>query len=237
MSNSKEDEKISVAEAVRIIVSSNLPLLECLRAGVVNYTWASEKIMSDVIKLTGKRKVSLDAIKAALIRYQQELESEGKAELERVASIIARSTIELQNDISVITVRKFAIERHIDDIFSLASEARFFNLTQGRKSYTITISSEDTEKILSKIGEEELLELLNNQAAIVLISPQEITATPGVISFVSRTLFVRGINITQIISCYTDTIIVVRKHQAVDALKALEESINACRRCSSTSTF
>uniref|UniRef100_A0A7J3ZN36 ACT domain-containing protein n=1 Tax=Fervidicoccus fontis TaxID=683846 RepID=A0A7J3ZN36_9CREN len=235
-SGKKSSEKISVAEAVRIIVSTSLPLQECLRAGVVNYTWASEKIMSNIAKLTGKKKVSIDAVKAALIRYQQELESEGRAELERVSSIIAKSTIELQNDISVLTVRKFAIERHIAEIFSVASEARFFNLTQGRKTYTITISSEDAGRILSKIGKEDLLELLNDQAAIVLISPQEITVTPGVVSFVSRTLFVRGINITQIISCHTDTIIVVRKQQAVDALKALEEGIEACRKCGGTST-
>lgn len=226
----KSEEKMSVAEAVRAVLSSSPALLECLRAGVVNYTWASEKILGDVSKLLGKKKVSIDAVKAALIRYQQELEAEGKALLESVAKVMARSTLELQNDISLVTVKKFAVERHAGEILSLAAEARFFHVAQGKRTYTITVSSEDVEKILAKVSKEDVLELLGDQAAIVIISPYEIVHTPGVVSYVARALFVRGINITQIISSYTDTIIIVSKKQATEALEALESSIESCRK-------
>ncbi len=226
----KGDDQISVAEAVRTIVSSNLSLLNCLREGIVNYTWLSEKIKDDVAKLTGRKKVNIDAIKAALIRFQEELGKEYETQEHDIAKVLYRSTVELQNDITIITVKKSLIERIFKDIFELAGEARFFNLTQGKKTYTIVISSEDVPQLLDKIDPKNVLDKVDNQSAIVLISPYEIMTTPGFIGYLTRVLYTGGINITQVISCYTDTIIILDSKQSVKALEIIQRSIEYSRK-------
>lgn len=225
-----EEERITVADAVRIAVSGKAPFLECLREGVVNYTWLAERIMSEVERLVEKRRVSIDAIKAALIRFQQALQEEGERVRTTVCDVVARSTIELQNDISVVTFRKEAFERKTEQIFRVASEARFFNLNQGKRVYTVVISSENVSPLLSGLDARDVLDRIDDQAAIVMISPYEIVKTPGVVSFITRLLYVNGVNITQLNSSHTDTIIIVPKELSLKAYEVLKRAIEEFRR-------
>lgn len=226
---SEQEEKITVADAVRIAVTNRASYLECLRDGIVNYTWLAEKIMKNVEKITKKKRVNIDAVKAALIRFQQDLQQEEKTQAKTVGYVISKSTIELQNDISVITIKKEVIERKFDQLFKLAGEARFFNLNQGKKVYTIIISSEDVQSLLSLVDQKEIMDRLDEQSAIVIISPYEIVTTPGVVSFISRLLYINGINITQLNSSYTDTIIILPKEQALKAYEIIRETIEEFR--------
>lgn len=226
---SEQEEKITVADAVRIAVTNRASYLECLRDGIVNYTWLAEKIMKNVEKITKKKRVNIDAVKAALIRFQQDLQQEEKTQAKTVGYVISKSTMELQNDISVITIKKEVIERKFDQLFKLAGEARFFNLNQGKKVYTIIISSEDAQGLLSLVDQKEIMDRLDEQSAIVIISPYEIVTTPGVVSFISRLLYINGINITQLNSSYTDTIIILPKEQALKAYEIIRETIEEFR--------
>ncbi len=226
----KEDrEEVSIAEAVRIIVNQKQALLECLSKKIVNYTWAAQQLLEDVKKITGKKRVGIDAVKAALIRMEQELSREEKAIKERTGCIMANSTLELQDDISVLTMRKYVVEKNIEDILGAAGKARFFNFSQGSRTYTIVVSSESLESIENIAGREGVLDKVSNQSAIVIISPYEIMSTPGVVSYITRLLFQAGVNITQIISCYTDTIIIVSKKDSLKALAVLQEAIERSR--------
>lgn len=233
---SEDEEKITVADAVRIAVTNKASYLECLRDGVVNYTWLAEKIMNDVERITKKKKVNIDAVKAALIRFQQDLQQEETTQRTTVGYIISKSTTELQNDISVITMKKEVVERKFEQLFKLAGEARFFNLNQGKKVYTIVISSEDVSELLRVFDEKEVLDKLDNQSAIIIISPYEIVNTPGVVSFITRLLYVNGVNITQLNSSYTDTILILPKEQALKAYHILEETIEEFRSMIKTPT-
>lgn len=231
----KEDkEQISVAEAVRTIVSNDMSLLNCLREGVVNYTWLSERIKDDVARLTGRKKINIDAIKAALIRFQEDLQREFEEQQKTVARVLSKSTVELQNDITIITVKKTVLEKLFKEIFELASEARFFNLTQGKKTYTLVISTEDVPLLFEKLDKRSVLDKVDNQSAIVIISPYEIMTTPGFIGYLTRILYNGGINISQVISCYTDTIIILDSKQSVRALEIIQKSIEYSRRLMET---
>ena len=54
---------------------------------------------------------------------------------------------------------------------------------------------------------------------IVIHSPEELEATPGVVAFLTTLLAEQNVNIIEFISCWTETIIVVEKK---DSLKAYE---------------
>lgn len=230
----EDEEKITVADAVRVAVTNKASYLECLRDGIVNYTWLAEKIMSDVERITKKKKVNIDAVKAALIRFQQDLQQEELEQKKTVGHVISKSTTELQNDISVITMKKEVVERKFDQLFKLASEARFFNLNQGKKVYTIVISSEDVPELLRIFDDKEVLDKLDDQSAIIIISPYEIVNTPGVVSFITRLLYVNGVNLTQLNSSYTDTILILPKDQALKAYNILRETIEDFRQIMKT---
>jgi len=229
-----EEAKVTVADAVRIAVTNRASYLECLRDGIVNYTWLAEKIMKDVESITKRKKVNIDAVKAALIRFQQDLQQEEAAQRSSVGLVMSKSTIELQNDISVVTMKKEVVEKRLDQLFQLAREARFFNLNQGKRVYTIVISSEDAGELLKLFGPGEVLDRIDNQSAIVIISPYEIVTTPGVVSFITRLLYINGVNLIQLNSSYTDTILIVPKEQSLKAYEIIRESIEEFREMSSS---
>lgn len=224
-----DDQKISVAEAVRFVVSKNQSLIECLSEGLVNYTWLAEKIANEVARVAGRRRVNLDAIKAALIRYEEELKKEKSALMKSVGKVLAKSTLELQNDIVVLTVKKYTVERKLNEILEVASHSRFFNFTQGKKSYTFVISEEDESSVEKMIDKEDILDKVGRQSALIMISPYDIMFTPGVVNFLTRLMYLSNINITQIMSCYTDTILIISKDDSVKAFKLLQDVIEQQR--------
>jgi aspartokinase len=59
----------------------------------------------------------------------------------------------------------------------------------------------------------------DNCTMIVMHSPEELEATPGVVAFLTALLAEQNVNIIEFISCWTETIIVVEKK---DSLKAYE---------------
>ena len=63
----------------------------------------------------------------------------------------------------------------------------------------------------------------DNCTMIVMHSPEELEATPGVIAFLTTLLAEQNVNIIEFISCWTETIIVVKKK---DSLKAYEVMSN-----------
>jgi aspartokinase len=63
----------------------------------------------------------------------------------------------------------------------------------------------------------------DNCTMIVVHSPEELEATPGVVAFLATLLAEQNVNIVEFISCWTETIIVVEKK---DSLKTYETLTN-----------
>ena len=141
---------------------------------------------------------------------------------------MAGTVIELQTDLRVITAEKTAVLSSIRHISSHAETARFFQLTQGVGTFTLVISREEADAII-EILTPHIVESISDQTAIVLISPQEIITTPGVISYITGALSSMGINITQVISCHKDTIYVLDRENAPAAYRLLEDIILSMR--------
>jgi hypothetical protein len=61
--------------------------------------------------------------------------------------------------------------------------------------------------------------ICENCTAIIITSPKNLEVTPGVVAFLTALLSGQNINMIEFISCYTETIIVVER---VDAMKSYE---------------
>ncbi len=216
----------SIAEVVRRIITSRPILLDFICMDVVNYSALARKIREEVSSLLGKN-VSVDAIKMALIRFAEKACPNREEMISKVKRVIERSSIELKSDIAVVTIRKEAVLINIDGIARLAARARFFQMAQGLRSFTIALSKEDLPDLIALVGKESVEDLQLNQVALLIVSPTEIISTPGVIAYITNLMAFNGINITHIVSCYRDTIIVVKREDALRAYEVIERALKS----------
>ncbi len=218
---------MSVSKHVREVVLTRPAIRDCLAHGVINYSALSRLIQEDLNNM-GIR-ASVGAIKMALIRFSSDIRRKGKIE-ERIRRVIAESVLELQTDLGVITVRRSAVEQRIDDLIGLMERARFFQMTQGLDTFSIVVASELLPRILSIFPKRLIVSTLSDQTALVMVSPEDIVVTPGVLELVLYTLSSNGINVTQVISCYKDTVLIFDRSDASTAYKLLEDLILTTRR-------
>lgn len=219
--------RISVASVVRGIVLSKPFLRECLAEGIINYSALSRAISED-LRVRGVE-ASHAAVKMALIRVRSEIIEESKKLERKLKRVLGSTVLQLQSDLTVFTVKKHNIVPKLPEIIKSMEIARFFQVLQGINTFTFIVSREDIDRLTSNINKDDVIETLENQSAIVLVSPREIVETPGIVAFISSILYENDINITQVVSCYNDTIILVESTKAWEAFRVLETLIKSMR--------
>lgn len=221
--------ELTIAKVVRDVVNMHPSLIDCLRDGNLNYTATAKMLKNEVSKIMGIN-VEVEAIKMALIRYGEELKKDLNRIERDVCKVLAESTLQMRNDVVVMTLKWENISGKLDSIMRIFSGSRFLQITQGINTFTIVFEKKIEKDLISIIGERNVNNIIRNQSAIILLSPEEIISTPGVIAYITWLLSKEGINITQIISCHLDTIFIISQEQALKAYKILEDSINNLRR-------
>ena len=218
-----------VSEAVRRIVEADPWLRECIVKSVVNYSELARKLAPLVQSMVGE-KVSVDAIKMALIRYAEKLRGDSGGLMEGVYRVLARSALEVRTSIAVVTMRLDALGKVAKLISELAGSARFTALMHSVSSVTLIIDEEHLNYVLSVVSSDEVVSLLRDQVAVVIVSPPDVISTPGFVAYIAALLARSGVNITQIESCHTDTILIVGKDDARKAFDLLTEAIEAAKQ-------
>jgi len=189
---------MSVAQRARNYLKNKPYLLEALEKGIVN--------LSELARLIQKELGTNDssAIKAALRRYSEELQKHKQKREEKVILLLKRSSIAVYDRKSVMITSKE------------------LNSKTGMKVDLL-------DKFVYLIDRSDLPERINalmkhdNCTMIVVHSPEELEATPGVVAFIATLLAEQSVNIVEFISCWTETIIVIEKK---DSLKVYETLSN-----------
>ncbi|AHF79888.1 ACT domain-containing protein [Thermococcus paralvinellae] len=222
-----QKDKPSITKVVKDLIMSKPAIRECMILDIVNYSALARLLLEELE--SRDIKTSVGAVKMALIRLGGELKKERESLERQIKNVIAGTVIELQSDLVVVTVEKRILLNKIERLSKVMEKARFFQLTQGVETFTIVVSSEEKEEII-KILEESVVDIIEEQTAIILISPEEIIETPGIVAFVTSALSSNGVNITQVISCHKDTIFVLDRRDAPKAYQILEELILKMRK-------
>lgn len=187
-------ETVTIAQEVRNYLKNRPYVLEALEKGIVNLSELSRQIQKE-LKIK-----NIVAIKAALRRFSEELQKHKHKREERVLKILRKSTITLHDGNSVVITSK---PLETEDKIKVNLGGEFVYLTDKNN--------------LGKIN--GVLQKHEDCVMIVIHSPAELEATPGVVAFLTSLLAEQNINIIEFISCWTDTIIVVEKK---DRLKTYE---------------
>jgi len=217
--------EISIAEVTKNVIIRHPSIMDCIKMDIVNYSSLASKIKSEVEEAIQRKNVREEAIKVALIRFSQEISEKEKILEEKISWLLRNSTIELKSDIAVITVKQTALINRLDEIMKIAAKSRFFQLSQGTRTFTISFDKKILNELIREVGEENIEKFLDEQSAIILISPVEVIEVPGFVSYVTTQLAWNGVNITQIISCYEDTILIVDRRDAPKAYNVIEGMI------------
>jgi len=208
-------------------------MIDALKQNVINYKALAENIYDDVKVLLQKKDsepISLDSIQTALIRYADDLKKEKDLLEEKISKILAKTVLELKNDLVVFTISEEALLRCREDVFNLVKNARFFHLIQGNNTFTIIADQSLEGRMLALFTAKSVIQSIKNQSGIILISPEEIVEVPGVVSYLHGLLAYKNINVTQSISCYKDTILIVNRAEALDAYALIENQILLFRK-------
>ena len=221
-------DKNSTMRILRKVLNRHPSILDAIKLRIVNYTEVARFLRREIELEMGKR-VSVDAIRMGLMRYLEKLTSHMRLYEDKVMEILAKSSIELKSDIVVATFDERDLWSSIPKIIDRIGEYRFFQFTQGIGQVTLVVDRESYPKILQIVGREGLLNLVLDQSAVVLTSPEEIMSTPGVIAYITSLLWRNGINITQVISCHVDTIFVLSREEAIKTYSLLEDLIQFLR--------
>ena len=185
---------MTIAQNVRNHLRNKPYLLEALEKGIVNLSELSRQIQEE-LKIE-----NMSAVKAALRRFSEELQKHKQKREEKVLQVLKRSVMAVYDRKSVIITPN-----------EIATQTGMKVDLLGKVVYLLDRS--DLPKRVSALVKHD------NCTMIVVHSPEELEATPGVVAFLTTLLAEQNVNIIEFISCWTETIIVVEKK---DSLKTYE---------------
>jgi aspartokinase len=216
--------KKSITSAVKEIVSGDLSFQDSLQRKYCNISALARIIKPQVDQLLN-RETSIESVITALKRTRIFYEIPEWS----ITSILANSTLSVKTDVAKLSTTKQG--KTLERVAALTRNAKHF-ITISESIFSITLIFDNIllEEVKSMFAYYDILETEPDLAAIIIHSPEQIIKTPGcAISFYNQ-LARLYINIEDTVSCYTDTIVLVRMKDAGKAFSVLTELISNARK-------
>ncbi|MBI1972095.1 MAG: hypothetical protein HYS53_02230 [Candidatus Aenigmarchaeota archaeon] len=183
---------------VRLYIENHPFVSNMLAAGIVNYSALARKMQKEIGG-------SVETIKVAIARESRNAVKFRGYDESRVVELLKKSRISIQDKTAVvISENKLNIPRLI------ASEITENNV------YIVDQTKLD-------ITEAKHVKISKDLVALIINSPEKIEHTPGVIAFLTQFFASKGVNIRELISCYTDTVIVLDQKNGAKVFSLLQE--------------
>jgi hypothetical protein len=180
---------------------------DCIKKQLINYSKLTRQIADD---LDIDPKKNFDAILIACRRYSEKISS-GETSESKILKVLKQSKVEVKNKILVAVVEK---NIYFDNLLSLEKDikkkAEIFHIIEGANAITIITTEEFQDKIRS-LFKNKIIKENKGLVEIILKSPKEIETTPGVINYLYSLFWEYGINIIETMSCWTDTLFVIKE--------------------------
>ena len=192
---------MTIAQNVRSYLRNKPYLLEALEKGIVNLSELSRQIQQEL------KTDNTSAVKAALRRFSEELQRHKQKREEKVLQILKRSGIAVYDGKSVMITAK-------------EIEAKTGMKVDLLDKHVYLVDRSDLPERINALMKHE------NCTMIVVHSPEELEATPGVVAFLATLLAEQNVNIIEFISCWTETIMVVEKKDSLKAYEVLSNMVS-----------
>ncbi|HKH84995.1 MAG TPA: ACT domain-containing protein [Nitrososphaera sp.] len=215
----------SITEAVREMVGGDLSFQDSLQRDYCNISALARLIKPQIDHMLGKD-TSIESIITALKRSKYNYNVQEKP----IASILAASTITVNTDVAKISAKKS--KKTIEKVAKamIQGAGNFISMSESIMSITLVFDDLLLQDVKVMFAYDDILEMENGLAAIIVHSPEDIIKTPGCAIAFYNQLARRHINIEDTVSCYTDTIVLVKMEQVGKAFNALTDLISNSRK-------
>ncbi len=217
----KEPQKESVAERTRAFIDSHPSIKDCISKDLINFSSLARLIMKEEgIK-------NEEAVMIACRRYALKL---GKHDHEKeVLKVIGNSRVEVKTKICIVTAKNdWTVLHRLETVFKkLIDEKAIMQVIQGTQAITIIADEKLKGEVVAAVGRENVLKVRQDLVEISVKSPEVITETSGVFSYLVSSLAEGGLNIVETVSCYTDTIFIMSEKDMIPAYSILSKCIES----------
>lgn len=128
-----------------------------------------------------------------------------------IKNLLKESQINIQNKISTILFKKninfsklYEIQKEIKNNFGI------FYLVEGIETYLIILEDKNIDYLKNSF-EKSIIKINKDLSLVAINSTLQIENIPGVISYLTSLLAENNVNIVEFLSCYKDTIFLIKK--------------------------
>jgi len=217
----------SITNTVKEIINNDLSFQDSLQRDYCN-TSALARIIRPQIEHIMNRHTNIESIITALKRSRNIYKIPEIPE-RPIASILASSTLSVKTDVAKLSASKH--RRNIEKVAKALTQRvdNFISVSESIFSITLVFDDILLNEVKAMFALYDILEVEDDLAAIIIHSPEEIIKTPGCAIAFYNQLSRRHINIEDTVSCYTDTIVLVRMSDIAKTFNALTELISNSR--------
>jgi hypothetical protein len=192
----------NISELVWLYVKRRPFLKEILREGIANYSALARKISMEAFgNLDHENAVKMGLVRLSKKMMKKEEDLEGK-----ILNVLSSSSITILSKVAVVISSK-----ELEGVDTLS-------FVEGKGFFTYILEEKELKKI--RKSKSILLEKTNLNL-ITLHSSPELEEVPGVISHILNALASEGINVVEFVSCYTDTLLVIKQADTTRAYEIL----------------
>ena len=215
----------SINGTVKDIISKDISFQDSLHRGYCNISALARILKPQVDKILNK-KVNIESIITALKRSRKIYKIH---ERRRISLILAGSVISVKTDVAKLSTSK---SKNTIEIIAKALKRNadnFISISESILSITLVFDNALLNRVKAMFTYQDILEIESDLAAIIVHSPEGIIKTPGCAIAFYNQLAARHINIEDTVSCYTDTIVLVKMSDVGKAFNALTDLISSIR--------
>lgn len=216
----------SITNAVKEVVNNDLSFQDSLQRDYCNISALARIIKPKIDLMLDGKNTSIESIVTALKRSRRDYNVPERP----IASILAASTISVKTDVAKVSAEKS--KKTIEKVTKAMTQniGNFISVSESIMSITLVFDDVLLEDVKAMFAHDDILEIEDDLAAIIVHSPEEIIKTPGCAIAFYNQLARRHINIEDTVSCYTDTIVLVKMEQVGKAFNALTDLISNSRK-------
>ena len=217
--------KDSVSSAVQALVDNDVSMQDAIERGYANYSAIARILRPQVDEVVG-RPTKIESIITAVKRARSTVRTSQAS----IAGIVSRSVINLRTDVAKISVEK--TRRTVQIVRRTMADLRgeFLQILEGVSAITLIFDERLFDNVRSMFRKSDILDEKNGLAAIMVHSPRAIIGVPGSAVAFYNPVSRRHINIEETMSCFTDTILVVRMDDVGRTFSSLTEMIAQARK-------
>ena len=214
-----------ISKIVKDVINDDLSLQDALSRRYGNYTAIARLIKPKVEHGLG-RKVNFESLVTSVKRVKPRIQlAQGGIE-----NVLANSVVNVRTDVAKLNLEKS--KRALEAARSIMAtyQEEFLQISESNSAITMIFDQKLLEDIHKKFNDDDVLDEQSDLAAIIVHSPAEIVRTPGVVLSIYTKIAENHVNIEDTVSCFTDTIVVIRMDKVARTSSTLTDLISECRQ-------